>query len=82
MPGMDPNFMATYKGDYGYFKLVYEFWGRQNGGFRWGEDFVSEQGIGFHHLRWPSFMHRIHALQYPGICPSNSTVGNSIMGES
>mmetsp|Transcript_23433 Transcript_23433/g.34751 ORF Transcript_23433/g.34751 Transcript_23433/m.34751 type:complete len:721 (+) Transcript_23433:212-2374(+) len=82
MPGMDPAFMATFKGDRGYFKNVYEFWGRQNGGFRWGLDFVSEQGIGFHNLRYPAFMHRIHALQYPGICPSNSTIGNSTIGKS
>jgi len=76
--GMDPNFMATYKGDRGYFKRLYEFWGSKHGGFKWGIDVFSEQLIGFHNLRYPAFMHRIHALLYPGVCPSDTTVGKAL----
>lgn len=76
--GMDPNFSATYKGDRGYFKRVYEWWGQTNGGFKCGIDIGSEQMTGFHNLRYPAFMHRIYALQFAGTCPSNSTVGQTL----
>jgi hypothetical protein len=35
-PGMDPQFMAVFKGDRGYFKKLYDFWGEQSGRFKWG----------------------------------------------
>lgn len=72
--GMDPNFVATYRGNHGYFKDVWEYWGEQTGSFKWGKDLVSEQMNGWHNLKYPAFMKRIHALSHPEACPVNSTV--------
>ena len=76
--GVEPNYLATHKGKRGYYKKVYDFWGKTNGGFKWGVNLYSEQSIGFHNLRYPAFMHRIHALQYPWTCPTNSTIGQTL----
>ena len=76
--GMDPNFMATYKGDRGYFKKVWEFWGEQTGRFKWGKDLISEDSIGFHNLRYPAFLLRIHALFHPDSCPDTSVLSQEM----
>uniref|UniRef100_A0A7S3Q616 Uncharacterized protein n=2 Tax=Chaetoceros debilis TaxID=122233 RepID=A0A7S3Q616_9STRA len=75
---MDPHFLVVHPGHRAFYKMVYEFWGRQNDGFKWGLDLHSEQLVGYHNLRYPHHSHRIHALQYPGTCPSNSTVGQTL----
>jgi len=77
---MDPDFMATHKGDSNnyFYKEMYEFWGSKHGGFKWGIDLFSEQLIGFHMLKYPAFIHRIHALLYPETCSSNTTVGKTL----
>ena len=73
MVGMDPNFMATFKGTTGYFQKAYKFWGEQSGRFKWGLDLISEQNVGFHNLRYPAFMLRIHAIFYKDYaCPKDS----------
>ena len=72
--GMDPQFMATFRGDRGYFKTVYEYWGKISGTFRWGEDLVSEDSIGFHNLRYPAFLLRIYAIFHPDACPNDSVL--------
>jgi len=72
--GMDPNFVATYNGDRGYFKRVWEYWGANTGRFKRGIDLVSEQMNGWHNLRTPRRMIRIHTIHHPESCPLNSTV--------
>ncbi len=76
--GMDPNFIATYRGDRGYFKQVWEFWGQNTGGFKWGKDLVSEQMNGWHNLRYPAFMYRIHTIHHPESCPADSNVATTM----
>ena len=71
---MDPNFVATHNGDRGHFKRVWEYWGANTGRFKRGIDLVSEQMNGWHNLRYPSFMIRIHTIHHPESCPLNSTV--------
>ena len=77
--GMDPNFMATFRGDKGYFKKVFEYWGKATGGFKWGIDLISEQSIGFHNLRYAAFMYRIYALFHPEACPSDSILVQNML---
>ena len=71
---MDPNFIATYSGDRGYFKRVWGYWGANIGRFKRGLDLVSEQMNGWHNLRYPTHMIRIHTIHHPESCPLNSTV--------
>jgi len=76
---MDPQFIATYKADRGYFKNVWEFWGKNHGGFKLGIDLVSEQMNGWHNLRYPAFMIRIHVMHHPESCPADSIVATTLM---
>ena len=68
--GMDPNFMATFRGDKGYFKKVFEYWGKATGGFKWGIDLISEQLIGFYKVKSAAHQNRIYALFHPEVCQS------------
>lgn len=76
--GMDPQFMATFDGQKGYFKKNYEFWGETTGSFKAKADLVSEHAHGFHNLRYPAFMKRIYSILYPEACPKNSTLSKNL----
>lgn len=43
-----------------------------------GISIMSEALTGFHWFRKEHEMRRVHALLYPGICPSNSSVDNTL----
>jgi len=77
--GMPPKQLATFRGDSDrFYSNVYRYWGEETGRFKWGLDSVSEQLSGFHMLRYPPFIHRVHALQYPRTCPPDSVVGRAL----
>lgn len=78
--GADAQFIARFDGKRGYFKRVYEFWGKESGEFKTGIDVMSEHNTGFHWLRSPSIILRNHALLHPeGACPRESALVQSYL---
>ena len=70
--------MAKHRGDRGYFKNAFEYWGNLTGSFKWGIDLISEQSIGFHRLKNAAYQYRIYALFHPEACPSDSILVQNI----
>ena len=76
---LDPNSMAKHRGDRGYFKNAYQYWGNLTGSFKWGIDLISEQSIGFHRLKNAAYQYRIYALFHPEACPSDSILVQNML---
>ena len=72
--GMDPNYVSHSKGENGFFKYVYEFWGKLYG-FKTGLNLTSTQSISFHLLKTPRSMKRHHAILYKS-CPKGTVLGD------
>lgn len=76
--GMTPHFVATSKGNKGYFELVYKFWGNLYG-FKTGMNLTSSQSVAFHLLRNPTMLKRHHAILYRS-CPQGTRLGDFLLG--
>ena len=75
--GMDPSFVATSKGDTGFFQHVYEYWGKRFvGGFQTGMNLTSANSISFHLLKYPVWLRRHHAILYKS-CPAGTALGDA-----
>jgi hypothetical protein len=74
--GMNTNFIGRFTGTHGYFKGVYEEWGRMYG-WKTGVDLVSEQSVSFHVLRTANQMRRHHAILYQS-CPANTVLAKAV----
>jgi len=77
--GMDPKWIAKRRRSFGlvHHRRLYDYWGSKHG-YKVGLDVISEQLTGYHNLRYPAFIHRLHALSYPGVCSSNTVVGQTL----
>jgi len=77
--GMDANFVASFKGDRGFYKEVYSFWASKAGGRSLsGFDIVSAQSVSFHLLKTVKAMKRHHAILYRS-CPASTVLGSALM---
>jgi len=74
--GMHPHFVASFAGDKGFYKEVYDFWGTQFG-HRTKFDLVSTQSVSFHGLKSPKSMKRHHAILYRS-CPRGTVLGDAL----
>ena len=72
--GMNPQFIATYRGNHGFFKPTYDLWGRHYG-YKVGPALVSPQSVTFHLFKTPAMMKRHHAILYKS-CPRNTILGD------
>ena len=73
---MDPDFIAKFDGQRGYFSRLFKYWGEIHG-FKTKADIVSTQSISFHFLNEPIKMKAHHAILYR-YCPIESAFGNSV----
>jgi glycoprotein-N-acetylgalactosamine 3-beta-galactosyltransferase len=74
--GMTPSEVATFKAKNGFYKEVYEFWGKHFG-YKKGLDLVSSQSVSFHGLKGPTSMRRHHAILYKS-CPKGTVLGDTL----
>ena len=75
--GMDPQFVASFKGARGYFKKIYEYWAKQFGGYKVGMNLTSSESISFHLLKYPIWLKRHHAILYKS-CPLGTALGDAL----
>lgn len=77
--GMDPHFISHFAGDKGYFKRVYDFWGKHYG-YKTGLELASNHSVAFHLLKGPLKMKRHHAILYKS-CPKGTVIGDILVGD-
>jgi glycoprotein-N-acetylgalactosamine 3-beta-galactosyltransferase len=74
--GMDSDFVGRFQGKFGFFKKIYEDWGKQYG-WKTGIDLVSEQSVTFHIIRGTNQMRRHHAILYQS-CPADTVLAKAV----
>ena len=74
--GMSPPFIARFGAKYGFFKPIYEDWGRKYG-WKTGADIVSQASVTFHMFRTHEFMKRHHATIYNS-CPVGTVLHTAV----
>jgi hypothetical protein len=73
---MDANFLGRFAGTFGYFKQIYQDWGKRYG-YKTGVNLMSEQSISFHVLRGPKHIRRHHAIMYES-CPADTVLAKAV----
>jgi glycoprotein-N-acetylgalactosamine 3-beta-galactosyltransferase len=78
--GMDPHYVSHSKGETGFYKYVYRFWGDLFG-FKTGFNLTSSQSVSFHLLKTPRSLKRHHAILYKS-CPKGTVLGDILLNDS
>jgi hypothetical protein len=78
--GMDPHFVSHFQGEKGFYRMVYNYWGRLFG-YKSGSNLTSSQSVSFHLLKKPFWIKRHHAILYKS-CPKGTVLGNFLLGNT
>lgn len=75
--GMEPNFVATFNGDRGFFVTLYKLWAEGSGHWLIKDDILSSQHVAWHLIKLPVSMKRLHAVMYRS-CGPDTTLGEAL----
>jgi glycoprotein-N-acetylgalactosamine 3-beta-galactosyltransferase len=78
--GLDPHQVSSSKGEKGFYRDVYTFWGELYG-FKTGFELTSSQSVSFHLMSTPAHLKRHHAILYKS-CPRNTTIGDILLNDT